>query len=265
MVFRYFEDSIFLPGWEQEKNLGESAIIRKLLGEVWSFIRTHRYCLLALYFVVYIVTFFIIEEHTPTEGYWVTDTVVDDYIPFVPGFATFYIIWYPLFASVGIPTMLKDEGAFRRWMYYNMFTLSATLILDVLVPNGQHLRPEDVEVTNLGTWIMSIIWAADTPTNDIHQALARGDNRRLRAVHGLHGAGEAARLHRHRRRPHLRRARVFPLLPKTLPGQKQTAPRGLTPRSCFLCWTRRRKDAGPRPRAGFAVEMGLLLGYNIIV
>lgn len=147
------------------KNLGESAIIRKLLGEVWSFIKTHRYCLLALYFVVYIVTFFIIEEHTPTEGYWVTDTVVDDYIPFVPGFAIFYIIWYPLFAAVGIPTMLKDEGAFRRWMYYNMFTLSATLILDVLVPNGQHLRPEDVEVTNLGTWIMSIIWAADTPTN----------------------------------------------------------------------------------------------------
>ena len=88
--------------------MGESAIIRKLLGEVWSFIKTHRYCLLALYFVVYIVTFFIIEEHTPTEGYWVTDTVVDDYIPFVPGFAIFYIIWYPLFAAVGIPTMLKD-------------------------------------------------------------------------------------------------------------------------------------------------------------
>ena len=154
-----------MPVWEQEKNLGESAIIRKLPGEVWNFVKTHRYCLLALYFVVYIVTFFIIEEHTPTEGYWVTDTVVDDYIPFVPGFAVFYIIWYPLFASVGIPTMLKDEGAFRRWMYYNMFTLSATLILDVLVPNGQNLRPEDVEVTNLGTWIMSIIWAADTPTN----------------------------------------------------------------------------------------------------
>lgn len=70
-----------MPGWEQEKKLGESAIIRKLFGEVWNFIRTHRYCLLALYFIVYIVTFFIIEEHTPTEGYWVTDTFIDDYIP----------------------------------------------------------------------------------------------------------------------------------------------------------------------------------------
>ena len=35
----------------------------------------------------------------------------------------------------------------------------------MLVPNGQHLRPQDVQVDSLGTWIMSIIWAADTPTN----------------------------------------------------------------------------------------------------
>ena len=112
------------------------------------FLRSRKYWVLALYFVVYILAFFIIEEHTPTEGYWVTDTFIDSYIPFV-----------------GIPTLIKDGEAFKRWMYYNMFTLTATLVLDVLVPNGQHLRPQDVRVTDLGTWIMSIIWAADTPTN----------------------------------------------------------------------------------------------------
>ena len=127
--------------------------------------RTHKYCWLILYFPVYVIAFFIIEQHTPTSGYWVTDLPLDNYIPFVPGFAVFYIIWYPLFAAVGIPTMIKDEGAFRRWMYYNMFTLSATLILDVIIPNGQHLRPQGVEATSFGTWIMTIIWAADTPTN----------------------------------------------------------------------------------------------------
>ena len=129
------------------------------------FLRSRKYWVLALYFVVYILAFFIIEEHTPTEGYWVTDTFIDSYIPFVPGFAVFYILWYPLFAAVGIPTLIKDGEAFKRWMYYNMFTLTATLVLDVLIPNGQHLRPQDVQVTDLGTWIMSIIWAADTPTN----------------------------------------------------------------------------------------------------
>ena len=122
------------------------------------FLRSRKYWVLALYFVVYILAFFIIEEHTPTEGYWVTDTFIDSYIPFVPGFAVFYIIWYPLFAAVGIPTLIKDGEAFKRWMYYNMFTLTATLVLDVLIPNGQHLRPQDVQVTDLGTWIFTRPW-----------------------------------------------------------------------------------------------------------
>ena len=139
--------------------------MRSLAQLVAGFIRTHRYCLLVLYFPLYIVTFFIIEANTPTSGYWVTDLPIDSYIPFVPQFALFYVLWYPLFAVVGIPTMIKDGAAFRRWMYYNMFTLSATLLLDVLIPNGQHLRPQGVEVTDLWTWILSIIWAADTPTN----------------------------------------------------------------------------------------------------
>ena len=127
--------------------------------------RTHKYVWLALYFPAYILTFFIIEQNTPTSGYWVTDLPIDNYIPFVPGFAVFYIIWYPLFAAAGVPTLIWDGDAFKRWMYYNMIVLTGTLLFDVLVPNGQHLRPENVEIDGLGTWIMSIIWAADTPTN----------------------------------------------------------------------------------------------------
>ena len=140
-------------------------IIRNALHVAAEFVRTHRYVWLLLYFPVYIIAFFIIEQNTPTSGYWVTDLPVDDLIPFVPGFAVFYIIWYPLFAAVGVPTLILDGDAFKRWMYYLMIVLSGTLIFDVLVPNGQHLRPTDVEVEGLGTWIMSIIWAADTPTN----------------------------------------------------------------------------------------------------
>ena len=139
--------------------------MRSLAQLVARFIRTHRYCLLVLYFPLYIVTFFIIEANTPTSGYWVTDLPIDNYIPFVPQFALFYVLWYPLFAIVGIPAMIKDGPAFKRWMYYLMITLTGTLIFDVLVPNGQNLRPEDVRIDGLGTWIMSIIWAADTPTN----------------------------------------------------------------------------------------------------
>ncbi|NLC73140.1 MAG: hypothetical protein GX684_05150 [Ruminococcaceae bacterium] len=61
--------------------------------------------------------------------------------------------------------MIKDADAFKRWMYYTIITLSATLVFDVIIPNGQHLRPQNFEVTNLSTWILSIVWGADTPTN----------------------------------------------------------------------------------------------------
>lgn len=144
---------------------GVTGIIRKAFRTAVEFVRKHKYAWLVLYFPVYIAAFFIIEQNTPTSGYWVTDLPLDDYIPFVPGFAVFYVIWYPLFAAVGLPTLIRDGEAFKRWMYYLMITLSCTLIFDVLVPNGQHLRPQDVQVDSLGTWIMSIIWAADTPTN----------------------------------------------------------------------------------------------------
>ena len=142
-----------------------TGIIHKAFKAVADFVRTHKYAWLVLYFPIYVLTFFIIEKNTPTSGYWVTDLPLDDYIPFVPGFAVFYVIWYPLFVMVGIPTLIRDGAAFKRWMYYLMVVLTGTLIFDVLVPNGQHLRPENVQVDGLGTWIMSIIWAADTPTN----------------------------------------------------------------------------------------------------
>lgn len=142
-----------------------TGIIHKAFKAVADFVRTHKYAWLVLYFPIYVLTFFIIEKNTPTSGYWVTDLPLDNYIPFVPGFAVFYVIWYPLFVMVGIPTLIRDGEAFKRWMYYLMVVLTGTLIFDVLVPNGQHLRPENVQVDGLGTWIMSIIWAADTPTN----------------------------------------------------------------------------------------------------
>ena len=111
-----------------------TGIIHKAFKAVADFVHTHKYAWLVLYFPIYVLTFFIIEKYTPTSGYWVTDLPLDDYIPFVPGFAVFYVIWYPLFVMVGIPTLIRDGEAFKRWMYYLMVVLTGTLIFDVLVP-----------------------------------------------------------------------------------------------------------------------------------
>ena len=127
--------------------------------------KTHKYFVLAFYFIFFVIAFFILEANTPTEGYWVTDMPIDDKIPFIPQFVWAYILWYPLFAAVGIPLLILDGPAFKRWMYYTMIVLTTTLIFDALVPNGQHLRVDDMEVTGLATWMLSGLWQADTPTN----------------------------------------------------------------------------------------------------
>ncbi len=136
-------------------------IIRKLT----EFMRTHRHAWLALYFVVFIAAFFTIESLTPTEGYWVTDLPLDDKIPFIPQFIIFYVLWYPLFAAVGVPLIIFDGEAFKRYMYFTMASLSLSLLFCVIIPNGQNLRPEDMEITGISTWLLSKIWAADTNTN----------------------------------------------------------------------------------------------------
>lgn len=101
----------------------------------------------------------------PTTGYWVTDRPLDAKIPFVPQMVWFYVTWYPLFALSGVPLLMRDGGAFRRWMYYLIISFTASLIFYVAVPNGQNLRPADMEVTGASTWVLSLLWRADTCTN----------------------------------------------------------------------------------------------------
>lgn len=129
------------------------------------FMKTHKHAWLALYFVVFVIAFFVIEKHTPTEGYWVTDLPADDHIPFIPQFIFAYVMWYPLFVAVGVPLLIWDGPAFKRYMYFTMTGLTACLVFCVAVPNGQNLRPTDMQVTDLATWLLARIWAADTNTN----------------------------------------------------------------------------------------------------
>lgn len=136
-----------------------------IIRTVIDFIKTHKYVWLTLYFIIFVIAFFLLESVTPEEGYWVTDLPIDDRIPFLPGFTWAYILWYPLFVAVGIPTIIWDGDAFKRWMYYLMITLTVTLIFDYLVPNGQNLRVESMEVNSVASWILAGLWRTDTCTN----------------------------------------------------------------------------------------------------
>jgi len=136
-----------------------------LMQRIKDFIVTHKHIWLCLYFPLFIVLFFIIEANTPTIGYWVTDLPIDAMIPFVPQMVWGYCLFYILFAVVGIPLLIGDGEAFKRWMYYLMIAFTVTLIFDVIFPNGQALRPADFVPTSISGKLLALIWSVDTPTN----------------------------------------------------------------------------------------------------
>lgn len=132
---------------------------------IMDFIKNNKEVYYILFFPLYILSFFIVEYITPSSGYWVTDCILDTYIPFIPEFIFGYIFWFPLFPIVGFPLLFKDIDAFSRWMRFLIFSLSSCMIFYILVPNGQNLRPEGLVVDSLATKLLSLIWSVDTSTN----------------------------------------------------------------------------------------------------
>lgn len=129
------------------------------------FIQNNKQVYLILFFPLYVLAFFILEYFTPTSGYWVTDCILDSFIPFVPEFVFCYVLWFPLFALVGFPLLFRDIDAFTRWMYYLILGFTASMIFYILIPNGQHLRPTGLPADSLAMQILNSLWALDTPTN----------------------------------------------------------------------------------------------------
>jgi len=136
-----------------------------VMQRVKDFVITHKHIWLCLYFPLYILLFFVIENNTPTSGYWVTDLPIDAMIPFIPQMVWGYCLFYILFAAVGIPLLIGDGEAFSRWMYYLMAAFTITLIFDVVLPNGQALRPTDFVPNSISGKLLAFIWSIDTPTN----------------------------------------------------------------------------------------------------
>lgn len=129
------------------------------------FIKNNKEVRYILFFPIYTAVFFVIEYFTPTSGYWITDCVLDTYIPFIPEFIFFYVLWYLIFAIIGFSLLFRDIDAFSRWMRYTIYSTSACLLFCCLVPNGQCLRPEGLVPDSLATRLLTLIWSLDTNTN----------------------------------------------------------------------------------------------------
>ena len=123
-----------------------------------------RECWYLLYLPIYLLMFVAV-EHLVVDNYWVSWCTLDDRIPFVRQFVLIYVLWYPLMLGTTLYLLFKDRRAFVRYARSVVLGLTACMLIFVLLPSGQNLRPAEVPGDDLTARLLRFIYAADTNTN----------------------------------------------------------------------------------------------------
>lgn len=108
---------------------------------------------------------FVIAEKLVVSNYWVSYLPVDDSIPFCEWFIFPYIAWYLFLVVPGLILLFRDPEGFQRYMTLIGIGFLSAVIFCMIFPNGQDLRPDPLPRSNIATWLVSRIYAADTNTN----------------------------------------------------------------------------------------------------
>ena len=108
---------------------------------------------------------YFLPEQLIVSGYHPTQTAFDSLIPLLPGFVYFYLLWFPLLVFGGFWLLLTDGRMFRRYMIYLAVAYLVSAVVYLGYPNGQDLRPTDLQVHDLSTVILAFIYRVDTNTN----------------------------------------------------------------------------------------------------
>ena len=120
--------------------------------------------IVAAFFAIYMITFSYIENRDV--HHYIIHTTLDDQIPFCEYFIIPYLLWFLFVAATGIYFLFFHQN----WKeYYQLAITLATgmtifLIISLLFPNGQDLRPV---LTGNTIFIKAVAWIyhTDTPTN----------------------------------------------------------------------------------------------------
>lgn len=124
-----------------------------------------RHILLLLFWPAFGLLFDYVERYYPVEKYYSVHCALDDAIPFCEWFFIPYLFWFVWLVGTIAYTFFYDIPAFKKMMYFIIFTYTATIIIYFLFPTCQDLRPPEFERQNLLTQMISGFYQFDTNTN----------------------------------------------------------------------------------------------------
>ncbi len=127
--------------------------------------------------IIYFLLYFLTENLIPAESCTPVHIWLDDIIPFCEWFLLPYVFWYGLIVfSLGYFALYNIES-FRNLSKYIIITQMAAMVIYILFPSRQDLRPEVFPRDNFLTQCIGLLYSADTNTGvcpSLHVAYSMG-------------------------------------------------------------------------------------------
>jgi len=124
-----------------------------------------RHLKLLLYWPVFLLFFLFVERLSPVDYYYPVSCALDSHIPFCEYFLIPYLFWFLYLIGMHLYTLLYDIEAFRKMMWFVIISYSVTMMIYLLFPTCQELRPAAFERDNLFTSFLYYFYQFDTNTN----------------------------------------------------------------------------------------------------
>ena len=127
--------------------------------------------------LVYFIMYFLTENLIPASSCHVMHCFIDDLIPFNEIFVIFYVSWYLLIVGSLLYFMLYNIESFKNLSKYIIITQVVAVMVYIVYPSRQDLRPEVFADDNLLTQLVGLLYTADTNTGvcpSLHVAYSLG-------------------------------------------------------------------------------------------
>lgn len=116
------------------------------------------------YWPLYGLAFLVLERFVKAD-YTFMHCAFDDFIPFCEYFVLPYYFWFVYLIGMLVYTFFKNTKCFSKMMRYIIITYTAALLIYIIFPNAQNLRPQSFERDNVFTKIVGFLYVFDTNTN----------------------------------------------------------------------------------------------------
>lgn len=118
-----------------------------------------------VYWPLYGILFLTVERLWIRDSYFPVHCSLDNRIPLCEYFLIPYLFWFVFLVGIHLYTLLYDTSSFEKLMKFIIVSYSITILIYILFPNCQELRPTTFERDNVFTRFLAGFYRFDTNTN----------------------------------------------------------------------------------------------------